>query len=982
MKSIPVLKDFSSFYRYFIFINRADYNNNVYSNKELCVNDLKQNKGHSGSSLRQTILISNNRSILDTILSQRVYNGPSRIYESSNKSALSKSNNKVDRKPFLELQNDKTDIYSSIDESSFTNTLMYLYDYVGEGIFVKIKNGILVSFLPFLKTSDNILELIEMENKSPEFLDKINNKMSYVSIKFNCCNIETDSKYNYIAKKKYSMIKMYLLETIRYQNTNSPSKNISDVEFFINTSNCPILQENIQNRLPDLLAEDPNEEELDKYLLELNYFVKYKDKTSKNEYDAKIVDRDYSIRSDLQKYTISYTDNSGIVRELSDVSPTDISIDQKIFKFMPVLSISTTYNYVDMLMPPIEDWLTNLSINDTVVYSMNCNVKNKMSNSKWNNKKDMLLFRGYVDDCGMNLLTNRKLNIVYKGFDNDVLDAKLIRNRVSTEVFTISNMGSITLESLPEFIPLEDGENYLPMDQFFCNHVENIPFSEYHTYKYIIVCSSVIETPNYLKYFTTKSLIIKIKDKYTTWLDTYVKSFKWEQNLEEVGASIQDDSSIIKGANMIEIEVGELENLIEWCMNHPKMCEKIAENGFELLNNIYEDKVLLKDMAYTLEVISSKTHPHLRYEIENTKDDLYKCTEQVILKRRHIEYFKNNIPVLEQKTNTKIEIVPYAANADDIYVMVNGFEYNIYRLRQIVERDFTNIYEQVVDLPLNIKNITKTKNSKSVFMPDFIKKYKSRLEDHFNIIINEVSQDPSYKSWSLRGINSQGDIFKGKYTLKVNGSDKNINDFELLLDNTINDFRELNNFDLNIAVTTNKLLSKINYINIDDIIDDSNSTKYNKNTYIDTAYIIAYPDMPKEDFEKNVYAPVLKLLEEQDIKMDVVFVKQKINKKDYTEEEWDRFMNECYVQEEQESYDSDMDNNDDMKVYVMNEGEENESEDEEDIDNLENESENQEDIENVDESEEVEESERVDSNMGQITRKWVAIISIWSFISI
>ena len=45
----------------------------------------------------------------------------------------------------IELQNDKIDLYSSIDETSFQNTLLYL-KYVGEGIFVKIKNGILLFF--------------------------------------------------------------------------------------------------------------------------------------------------------------------------------------------------------------------------------------------------------------------------------------------------------------------------------------------------------------------------------------------------------------------------------------------------------------------------------------------------------------------------------------------------------------------------------------------------------------------------------------------------------------------------------------------------------------------------------------------------------------------------------------------------------------------------------------------------------------------
>ena len=63
--------------------------------------------------------------------------------------------------------------------------------------------------------------------------------------------------------------------------------------------------------------------------------------------------------------------------------------------------------------------------------------------------------------------------------------------------------------------------------------------------------------------------------------------------------------------------------------------------------------------------------------------------------------------------------------------------------------------------------------------------------------------------------------------------------------------------------------------------------------------------MPKDEFDKKVYEPVITLLEEQDIKMDVVFVKQKTDKKDYTEEEWAKFMNECFVTDYGDDYSDD-----------------------------------------------------------------------------
>ena len=132
----------------------------------------------------------------------------------------------------------------------------------------------------------------------------------------------------------------------------------------------------------------------------------------------------------------------------------------KELKMMPILSISTNYEYADVLMPSVEDWLTNLSLNKTFVHSMNCTVKNSPVNSEWTKKKDMFLFRGHIDDCGMDISTNRKLKIVYMGMDNDNMDAKLLRTNSSSQVFNVSGPNRIIIESVPEFIQLEDGENY------------------------------------------------------------------------------------------------------------------------------------------------------------------------------------------------------------------------------------------------------------------------------------------------------------------------------------------------------------------------------------------------------------------------------------------------------------------------------------------------------------------------------------------
>ena len=54
--------------------------------------------------------------------------------------------------------------------------------------------------------------------------------------------------------------------------------------------------------------------------------------------------------------------------------------------------------------------------------------------------------------------------------------------------------------------------------------------------------------------------------------------------------------------------------------------------------------------------------------------------------------------------------------------------------------------------------------------------------------------------------------------------------------------------------------------------------------------------MSDVDFSTKIYEPVMKLLQEQDLKMDVVFVQQKVNRDDYEEEEWSKFMLNCFIE--------------------------------------------------------------------------------------
>ena len=155
-----LIKDFSDLNKYFIFKNRDDTYFEPYKTKKQCKSDLLNEEKLSGSYLKQTILSSNSQEFCkQNIDLLRNYHG---------KSNISEKNDTVNDS-IVEFLNDK---YHKINQLSYENTFNYLYNTIGQGIFVKIKNKILVSYVIFIKS--NYIDLIDSEY-SVDFKQYINN---------------------------------------------------------------------------------------------------------------------------------------------------------------------------------------------------------------------------------------------------------------------------------------------------------------------------------------------------------------------------------------------------------------------------------------------------------------------------------------------------------------------------------------------------------------------------------------------------------------------------------------------------------------------------------------------------------------------------------------------------------------------------------------------------------------------------------------
>ena len=214
------LKSYSDFHRYYIFKNRSDSSfekgENISEISRNCNNIARRN---------QIIHITTN---MEHIFEQRFFNGTG-------------MKNKV---------RDYTYTFDNLkrycEQGEFGKTLSFLYNKIGSGIYVKIKNNILVSFIPFYnKNYENDLELAISTEKfetyekyfemySTELQSDTKNNLDSNKWRKDFCKIDTS--YMETNNQNIFVVLQDMLQFIVNEGS------IADAEFFINLNDYPVFK--------------------------------------------------------------------------------------------------------------------------------------------------------------------------------------------------------------------------------------------------------------------------------------------------------------------------------------------------------------------------------------------------------------------------------------------------------------------------------------------------------------------------------------------------------------------------------------------------------------------------------------------------------------------------------------------------------------------------------------------------------------------
>ena len=302
--------------------------------------------------------------------------------------------------------------YQNINPKSIQNTFQYIFNKFKKGIFIKITNNKITTFLPF----SNVNYINEWST-----------------------NIKLSSKW-----KSYQQLFKYICEKDGYTYNNNK----------INSHHEQWYANNFLVRYEYPIYEnDSGIHQIHDMFLELCKHKKIPD------IELFINKRDFPLlhKNGLESYNELFSTNQEIISHNYD-------------KYCPILSMATTSNHADIAIPTWEDWSMVSNIEDNKFFKKPCKDYRYKFNHNWDSKKNIAVFRGSSTGKGIDINTNNRLKVAnishnikptHKG--HTIIDAGItswnLRPRITNQQMDTINIDDINIP-LSDFLNPEQQSNY------------------------------------------------------------------------------------------------------------------------------------------------------------------------------------------------------------------------------------------------------------------------------------------------------------------------------------------------------------------------------------------------------------------------------------------------------------------------------------------------------------------------------------------
>jgi len=416
--------------------------------------------------------------------------------------------------------------YKSIDETSYRNSLKYLFFKIKFGIYVKIQDNKLVMFVPFNNQNfkNNWYDLIKLDNTTwdkynyTKFVDLYKKKPKHGDINWEPNGTKWEVDNCVIDSRKYRNYKLINASYyISMFNETLKNRTINDCEFFINHRDFPVL---------------------------------------KNDY--------------TQPYHHLYN---------GDKVPLENKYSNK--KFLPITSMSKRDNFMDILLPTVDDWeIVNQSIHYGMCRDQYLDLESKIS-SDWNSKIPTAIFRGATTDCGYDDKTSTRY-LIHK-ISKDWKRNKKYNNENEIDHVPYLNVkldAGLTRIWFND-IKLENDTVHYPKQ---VDIIERIEFIDMSKYKYIINIDGSVTAFRLSAELNYLSVILKVDSEYSIWYSKLLKP--WVHYIP------------------LKKDLSDLAEKITWCKSHDADAFKIAKAARAFFKEYINKETVMDYVQNTLNIIS------------------------------------------------------------------------------------------------------------------------------------------------------------------------------------------------------------------------------------------------------------------------------------------------------------------------------------------------------------------------------------------
>ena len=289
--------------------------------------------------------------------------------------------------------------YANVSEAQVEDTFNYIFQKFKKGIYVKIRNCQLHSFIPFSKASytnewSDLIKIDPQYGGVENFFKahhNYSNQIKQTKYKFDPSKINFDPMFWYAnncilryenpineGDTNYAQIKSMLLELCA-------ERQLPDIDFFINRRDFPLLTKN-----------------------------------------------------GVEPYDHMYGDNVPLK-------------SYKFDKYIPILSMCSSDQFADIAIPTHEDWGRVKSL-EGVFFPQKCRNYKFNFNLDWATKKNLAVFRGSNTGCGYNAENNTRLKLAKLGLQHPrVLDVGItnwnlrVRKNKDSEYLQIPRVDGLRL---------------------------------------------------------------------------------------------------------------------------------------------------------------------------------------------------------------------------------------------------------------------------------------------------------------------------------------------------------------------------------------------------------------------------------------------------------------------------------------------------------------------------------------------------------